>query len=181
MDQICKTSPSSSEKISVETEYHMGRRLDMLKYTAIVIIVVISFVFYFIYDFVFTPIFPALAGTPLVLLFLAADFLLSALDFLLINKIRSGLFYRLCPDGLEYVVFGKSVKYLWVNFSYARYGRIRPGGECPVTFTVQERELRLNPYTENVWGLVVEILHRIQDHAEIEQGLLAKAEAMSGL
>lgn len=174
------SQPQAADAVQ-KTEYRMGRRLDVLKYTAVVIIAAISFVFYFIYDFVFSPVFPALAGLPLVLLFLAADLALVGLDFLLIKKFRAGVFYRVCPDGLEYVVFGKSNRYLWTNFSQACYGRISPGVVCPVTFTVQGRELRLNPYTEKIWDLSGEILRRIKPYAKLEPELLSKVEAMSGL
>lgn len=164
-----------------KAEYRMGRRLDTVKYTAVIIIAAISFVFYFIYDFIFTPIFPALAGLPLVLLFLAADMLLIGLDFTLVKKIRAGVFYRVRPDGLEYVIFGKSNQYQWADFSAACYGRIGPGAVCPVTFTVQGRTIRLNSYTEKIWDLAGEILRRIEPYAALEADLLGKVEAMSGL
>ena len=50
-----------------------------------------------------------------------------------------------------------------------------------MSFTVRGRELRLNPYTEQVWSLAREILDRIGPGAQIEPGLREKADAMSGL
>lgn len=160
-------------------QYRMGRRLDMLKWSAALIILVISFCFYFIYQFLLEPIAPQLKGMPLMLAFLAVDVCLIVLEFKLLGLYRSRTYYRVCNDALEYVNGRRTVRYDWNDFTAAEYGRIRPGCICPVTFTVQGKELLLNQYTENVYGLAAEILRHIEKHAQVDERLLHQVEVMA--
>lgn len=174
-----KTEQNGAPRIP--EQYRMGRRLDALLYLAAAAVLVISFAFYFIYDFLFASVFPWLMGLPLALIFLGTDLALILAARLAVRKVRAEVFYRLTPGALEYTVFGRTSKYPWSSFSAARLGRVSPGAVCPVSFTVRGRELRLNPYTEQVWSLAREILDRIGPGAQIEPGLREKADAMSGL
>lgn len=61
----------------------------------------------------------------------------------------------------------------------AEYGRIRPCCICPVTFTVQGKELLLNQYTEHVFALAAEILHRIETQVPLDAQLLRQVEGMA--
>ena len=172
------TRPDANQS---RTHFPMGRRLNSFQYIATAAIAAVSFSFYFIYDFLFVPIFPWLAGYPLALIFTGAALLLIALLRFVIQKVRAGVFYRLTPDALEYTLFGRTTAYPWTQFSAACYGRVSPGVICPVTFTFQNRDFRLNQYTEQVWLLAKEILSRIAPSAQVEPGLSAKIEAMSGV
>lgn len=159
--------------------YTMGHRLDMLKWTAVAVILAISLCFYFIYQFLLEALAPDLVGIPLAVAFLLVDAVLIALDFWLVKIYRSRTYYRICPDGLEYVNGYKTTKYLWNDFTAAEYGRIRPGCICPVTFTVQGKELLLNQYTEHVFALAAEILHRIETQVPLDAQLLRQVEGMA--
>ena len=85
----------------------------------------------------------------------------------------------MCNDALEYVNGRRTIRYDWRDFTAAEYGRIRPGCICPVTFTVQGKDLLLNQYTENVYGLAAEILRHIEKHAQVDERLLHQVEVMA--
>lgn len=161
--------------------YRMGRRLDMLKWTAAVMILMISIVFYFIYQFIFSAIVPALVGAPLAIAFLTADGLLIALDFFAVKKYRSQTWYQITADALEHVQGKRTTRYPWNAFSSVFYGRIRPGVLCPVTFVVNGREMILNQYTQSLFSLAADITRSIEPYAEVESGLLERLECMSEL
>ena len=169
---------SNSESSGIKI-YRMGRKLSILQYLAVLIIAVISFMFYFIYDFLFSTAAPWLGGGTLGLIFLIVDLLLVALDCYLIKKVRAGVFYRVTSDCLEYSMFGRSAKYYWSQFSDARFGRVTPGMTCPVTFIIQGKELRLNQYVEQAWMLAKDILAHISPYAQIEPGLSDKVDSMA--
>lgn len=164
-----------------EREYPMGNRLDVLKWTAAVIIAVLSMIFYFIYQFLLEPIAPAIIGTPLAVIFLVICLAMIAADFALVKLYRKRVCYRVTGDALEYVRGKRIDRYFWKDFTHAEQGRIRPGILCPIVFTVQGQELTLNPYTRSVYGLAADILRKIERYADIEPDLIRSAEAMSDL
>ena len=114
-----------------------------------------------------------------MLAFLAVDTCLIVLEFKLLGLYRSCTYYRVCNDALEYVNGRRTIRYDGRDFTAAEYGRIRPGCICPVTFTVQGKDLLLNQYTENVYGLAAEILRHIEQHAQVDERLLHQVEVMA--
>lgn len=160
-------------------QYGMGHRLDMLQWTAAVIILAISLCFYFIYRFLLEAVVPELVGVPLATAFVLVDLALIALDFWLVKAYRKRTWYRITPQALEYISGRSTIRYPWKDFTAAEYGRIRPGCICPVTFTVQGKEMILNQYTEHIFALALEILQHIRPYAPVEEELMRQVRGMA--
>ena len=167
--------------MSTEKRYGMGKRLDTLRLTGIIVTVAISAVFYFIYQYLLETIAPDLIGTPLLLIFVAVDVALIFLETVIFRRYRDKTYYRVTDDALEYTNGRAAKRYEWKDFTAAEYGRIRPGSVCPVVFTVSGRELVLNQYTERVYQLAEDILTRIEPYTAVSDTLKKQVGSMTDL
>lgn len=161
-------------------EFHMGRRLTLLRNLGFVGIIAVSFVFYFIYDYVLIPSFPQFKGAPLAAIFATVDLLLCYTLHRLIKHYRVSNYYQVFPDRLVHNNGrGGAREYNWRDFSEAYRDKMQLNAYCPITFIVKGERLKLNQYTEDIYDLALSILDHIAPYLELDEELRRQVAAMA--
>ena len=163
--------------MAAEKKYRIGKRMIVFRNIFYIAATAVLMVFYFIYDFLITESIPWLKGTPLFAVFIFLEVLVLYLAGKYVDRIKAQTEYRLTASSLEVKMGTNHFSYPYRDFERAYFGQVDFTGACPVTYVVKGKTYRPSVYLENVWEFHRELVRRIRNYAEVEEGLETKISA----
>lgn len=152
-------------------------RFSRFRNLCMVIVAVMVFGFYFIYDYIYGEM-ESWNPKRMAFVFLLTGIILVLLVGIFFTRMKNSMYYRLTANALEFSCWGRSVFYPYKSFVKAWYRFSGPFDTLPVVFQMADKKtLELNQYIANLPDLTLGLLERIEDHAELEEGLKGRCEA----
>ena len=138
-------------------KYRMGKRFQKVLTMGILAEIAVLVVAYFVYDWLLGEWIPSLTGGPLLAIFGSIGILAvwCTTKFLRrFNEMNRGQTARFYP---------------WEDFKGARVNRFSFLSALPVIFDMTNGPMELDRSLEDSYGLTMEVLRHIKDHADISQ------------
>lgn len=150
-------------------KYRMGKRFQKVLTMGILAEVVVLVAFYFIYDWLLGDIFPELRQGPLLAVFASIGILAVWCTNKFLRRFNENYWYEVTEEGLR-MSRGRTIRFFpWKDFKGARVNRFSFLSALPVIFDMTNGPMELDRSLEDSYGLTMEVLRHIQDHADISQ------------
>ncbi len=152
-------------------------RFSRFRNLCMAIVAVMVFGFYFIYDYIYGEL-ESWDPKRMAVVFLITGIILVLLVGIFFTRMKNSMYYRLTANALEFSCWGRSVRYPYSDFVKAWYRFSGPFDTLPIVFQLRnKRTMELNQYIAGLPDLTLGLLERIQDHADLEEGLMDRAKA----
>ncbi|MBQ7534733.1 MAG: hypothetical protein IJT43_03845 [Stomatobaculum sp.] len=159
--------------------FRPSMRFSRFRNLCMAIVAGMVFGFYFIYDYIYGEM-ESWNPKLMAIVFLIAGILLVAVVGLFITHMKNTMYYRLTAHALEFSCWGRSVFYPYSDFVKAYHRLGGPFDSLPITFELSNKKtMELNQYISGLPDLTLGLLERIEDHAELEEGLKDRAASFA--
>ena len=150
-------------------KYRMGKRFQKVLTMGILAEIAVLVVAYFVYDWLLGEWIPSLTGGPLLAIFGSIGILAVGCTNTFLRRFNENYWYEVTEKGLR-MNRGQTARfYPWEDFKGARVNRFSFLSALPVIFDMTNGPMELDRSLEDSYGLTMEVLRHIKDHADISQ------------
>lgn len=153
-------------------KYRIGKRFRRLLNACILGELLVMLMFYYLYSYLFQDVAPGLMGTPLMAIFVGLTLLVVWGTVKFFEWYNETYWVEVTEEGLR-MSRGKTVRfYPWKDFKKAKVNNFMARTTMALSFDTASGELVLDTNLDDVEGLALTVLRRIEGTAEFTPDVL---------